>query len=107
MEAATLQIDGSCVVLETTDSTTTLFGSDVNHLSDFEDSMDTSIPRGESSALSIAAFNGIGSWAENIPDSSDYRLQVPDNSSEIEAVIRGINRAVGKKLLSTSFTAGE
>lgn len=101
-------IDNAFSVAETTESATALCGSHTNHLSDFEDPMEHSIPRGESSTPSISAFKGIGSWTENFPDIRDnLRLQsellVPENSCEAKAVMRGINRVVGKKLLTKVF----
>ena len=70
--------------------------------------MNRSIPRGESSLPSISALEGIGSWTDNIPDiRENLRLQsellVPENSCETKAVMRGINRVVGKKLLTKVF----
>lgn len=112
MQRVTLQSDGAYSVDETTDSVDALYGSDSAHLSDSEDSMDTSSPRGESPMPSISAFEGIGSWTENIPDRREYlRFQsppvmpnnLPNNSREAKAGIRGINRTVGKKLLSAVF----
>lgn len=102
MQAVTLQSDGASSVVETTDSVDALYGSDS------DDSMDTSSPRGESPMPSISAFEGIGSWTENIPDRRDYlRFQsppvIPNNSREAKAVIRGINHTIGKKLLNADF----
>lgn len=103
MQRVTLQSDGAYSVDETTDSVDALYGSDSAHLSDSEDSMDTSSPRGESPMPSISAFEGIGSWTENIPDRREYlRFQsppvmpnnLPNNSREAKAGIRGINRTV-------------
>lgn len=100
--------DGAHSVVETTDSVTALYGSDSDHLSDFEDLMDISIPHDEYSPPSISAFEGIGSWTENIPNRADYLLLQPQllvltNSREAKAVIRGNNRTDGKKTLLTIF----
>lgn len=108
MEVVEVRTDGGHSVVETTDSTAALYGSDSNYLSDSEDSMDTSIPREESPMPSISAFKGIGSWADDILDSGDHlRLQqqllVPETSSEAKAVILETSYAVGKKPLSTDF----
>lgn len=106
MEAVMLRNDGVLSALETTDSAAALYGSDSNDLSDLEALMDTSTPRGESSMPCISGLEGIGSWTESILDSRDYlpihsQLLVPQSSREAKAVIRGINRAVGKEVLST------
>lgn len=99
------QTDDAYSVVKTTDSTTALCGSHTHHLSDFEDTMSQPIPRGESSSPSISAFTGIGSWTEDIPDvRENLRLQsellVLENSCEAKAMMRGISRVVGKKLLT-------
>ena len=100
--------DDAYGVVRTTESATALCGSHTHHLSDFEDSMNHSIPRGESSFPSISALEGIGSWTENIPDiRENLRLQsellVPENSCEAKAVMRGINRVAGKNLFTKVF----
>lgn len=103
-----LPTDDAYRVVRTTESATALCGSHTHHLSDFEDPMNHSIPRGESSLPSISALEGIGSWTDNIPDiRENLRLQsellVPENSCEAKAVMRGINRVVGKKPLTKVF----
>ena len=108
METAQLQTNRAYSVIEMTDSVTALYGSDSDPLSDFEDFVENFIPRPESPVPSVSAFKGIGSWTENILDSTDYlRFQsqhvAPKISCEAEAVNRAINRTIGKKLLSTVF----
>lgn len=108
METGMPPTDDAYSVVETTDSVTALYGSDSNHLSDSEDSMDTSTPHEEFFMPSISAFEGIGSWTENIPNRADYlllqpQLLLPTNSREAKAVIRGINRTDGKITLLTIF----
>lgn len=108
MEVVEVRTDGAHSVVETTDSTAALYGSDSNHLSDSEDSIDTFIPREELPMPSISPFKGIGSWTDDVRDNSDHlRLQrqrlVPEISRKAKAVIRETGYAVGKRLLSTDF----